>query len=287
MHPCLAVGVFTSLLFASAAVGQNPRRSLSKTSPRAASGIAMPEKDVVLSVPVEGVLLHLDVEEGAVVKAGQVLARLDDRLARAAVAAATSVVARKAEIDHATEELVLAEKKLARLEAAGKSVSRMLVEEARTRHKQATASLKSAREAQVQAERNLDVERARLERLTIRAPFDGRVTKIFATRGATLTTAHELLRLVALETLRVDLHLPIAQYKTLRAKQAYRLRAATPVDRPLIAELLFVDPMLDAATRTVRCRFRILNPKAVHPAGFAVTFDGAVDSKVVPAGGGR
>ena len=51
-------------------------------------GVTQPSQQVTLSVPVEGVLSELLVTEGTEVEAGQPIARLDDRIARAAVASA-------------------------------------------------------------------------------------------------------------------------------------------------------------------------------------------------------
>ena len=48
-------------------------------------GVVKPVRQTVISVPMEGVIVEVNVNEGDTVKAGQLLAQLDDRVARAAV----------------------------------------------------------------------------------------------------------------------------------------------------------------------------------------------------------
>lgn len=235
-----------------------------------APGVATPEASVVLSVPIEGVLRKLEVREGTRVAKGQVLAQLDDTLARAAVDAARFAAKNRTAIDHARADLDFAKQKLERLEKVGKSIPAMILEEARAKQMQADAALQSAIAAQHQAELNLRVELARLERCTIRAPFAGVVTRVFANPGATLTTSRELIQLVSLDTLHVDMHLPLSQFGKLHTGKIYRLEAGAPAKRRLEGRLVFIDPMLDAATRTLRCRFLIDNKTLGLPAGFSL-----------------
>lgn len=249
---------------------QSPQARRGTTNVGTLPGIAMPERDVQLSTPVEGVVTTILVEEGALVTAGQPLAKLDDRVAVAAVAAARLATDQSAQIAHAEAEVSLARQKVDRLESAGDAINALQMAEARVRLAQAEASLASARHAQLQAELNLALEEARLERMTIRAPFSGHVSKIAADEGATLTTQHELLHLVSLDTLIADVYAPLSLFGRLEVGATYSLQAGAPLSRNVEAELVYVDPVLETASQRCRCRFRIINHNGEMPAGFTV-----------------
>ena len=248
-------------------------------------GVAQPSQQVTISVPVEGVLRQLLVREGARVKAGAPVARLDDRVAKAAVAAATVAARKTSALEHAQQELKLAQIKVDRLESVIDSgaVRTLDLEEARTRLAQASASVASAHEAQLQAVRNLELEQLRLEQLTIRAPFDGTVTRLDSRPGATLTTQTPLLTIVNLTTLRAELFVPVSQFAKLQTDKSYDLQAGAPIAKTISARLVFVDPVLNSSTGTVRCLFEIQNPGNRLPAGLPVTLLGPTSAPAKPA----
>lgn len=297
-HP-FAVATLLAMVFAavlaSTAMLSAQRSDRDATSRSAADrslpGIAVAERQVLLSTPVEGVLAQIAVREGQLVAAGEVLATLDDRVARAAVDAARAQFESEADIAYAEAELTLADEKFARLAQAGSAVNALTLAEARARRDQARSAVESARQARRLAELNLRLETARLDRLTIRAPFAGRVTRIHADEGATLTTSHELLQLVSLQSLRADVPVPIAMHGRLTVGARYALRAGAPVNTTLIGALRFVDPVLDPASGTFRCVFAIANAEEKLPAGFAVrleSFEPVPDAQPAPpAGTGR
>lgn len=252
-------------------------------------GVAQPSQQVTLSVPVEGVLHEVMVREGSHVEAGQVLAKLDDRIARAAVLAARVASEHSAELEHAQHELRLAQIKVDRLQSVIDSgaVRTLDLEEAKTRLAQASASVASAQNAALQARRNLQLEEARLERLTIRAPFTGIVTRIDAHVGSTLTTATPLLHLVNTETLRAEVFVPVAQFARLHAQASYDIHLGAPVAKKAQARLAFIDPILNSATGTVRCLIEIPNPNNRLPAGLPVRILGESVPAAKPAPAGR
>ncbi|MEO0479817.1 MAG: efflux RND transporter periplasmic adaptor subunit [Planctomycetota bacterium] len=263
------------LLAALATLGPNVSAQQPQTQRRTAAtsslpGIALPERNVRISTPVEGVITTIHVAEGTRVTKGEALAQLDDRVARAAVEAARLAADQRAQIAHAKAEVDLARQKFDRLEAAGDAINALQLAEARIRLAQADASLASARQAQRQGELNLALEEARLDRMTIRAPFSGRISKITTEEGATMTTQHELLHLVSLETLVTDVYAPLSMFDQLEVGATYRLQAGAPINRLVDAKLLYIDPVLEAASQRCRLRFRIQNPESTMPAGFTV-----------------
>ncbi len=247
-------------------------QSVADTIPQ---GIAKPIQRVTMSAPVQGGLVELVVAGGDQVKKDQILAVMDNRVALAAVRAAEVAANRTAAIEHSRHALGLARSlferhlKLKELEAG----SEFELEQAKTQLDQAQASLASALEEQLQAKRNLGLEKARLESHNLRAPFNGRVLLVDSTVGTTLTPADKFLTLVNLDLLEAEMFLPLELFGQLESGETYELKALDPINRTVKAELVFVSPTIDPATRTFRCLFKINNQDRKLPAGFGVRFD--------------
>jgi RND family efflux transporter MFP subunit len=235
-------------------------------------GLARPIREVTMASPLEGMLMTLEVREGQRVRAGEVLATMDNRVTQAAVGVAQAAADCSADLQHAREELELAQSlldRLLKLRSANSGTS-FEVLETRTRLEQARARVAAEEEKQRQAKRRLELEQARLEAHNIRAPFDGEVVQIHAFPGATLTRDDELLTLVRLDELKVELHVPLELYSRLQVGQEYSLDAGPPLNHPLQARLTFVAPIVDSATNTFRAVFTIANQNGRLPAGFTV-----------------
>ena len=238
-------------------------------------GIVRPRQRATMSAPLQGMLVEVLIEGGDRVEKGQILAVMDNRVAKAAVGAARAAAERTAEIEHAKHALALAESLLARHNALhdADAGAEFELEQARARRDQARATLASAMEVLLQAERRLELEETRLEIHNVRAPFDGRVMRVDATVGTTLSPADKLLSIVCLDTLEAELHLPLELFGRLHAGESYRLWAFAPVNGPVRARLASSPPMVDPASRSFRCVFTIDNQEQRLPTGFAVRLE--------------
>lgn len=232
-------------------------------------GITRPTRRAEIAVPFDGIVAEVIVREGDSVQAGDELARMDDRVAIASVAAARTVSDRRGPIDFAEAEERLYQMRVDALEKAG-SATEFELAEARIRLEQAVSNLQTAREDAAQARRNHSLELARLELHRIRAPFAGRVARIRIRPGESGERRVPVISLVDTTSLDAELNLPVEVWSELEVGTWYELQAGIPVSRPVIARLRSAQPDIDAATRSVRCVFEIPNPDAVLPSGFAV-----------------
>src|SRR5512132_3041378 len=90
--PLVAAGIFWFGHSTQSASAAQP--AITRPAVLVAPGRIEPTRDpVALSFESGGRIVAIDVDEGQAVRAGQVVARLDDRLARARVAAADAAVA--------------------------------------------------------------------------------------------------------------------------------------------------------------------------------------------------
>jgi RND family efflux transporter MFP subunit len=242
------------------------------STPAGLPGITKPGGDVTLAAPMDGRVMSVLVEEGSLVGAGDVIAAMDDRVARAAVALAEAEAAQTAAIDRARAELSLASRDLARLEESARShaASASEIDRAENLVSVTKATLDEAIERQRISQRRLELERARLEDHYVRAPFAGVVVRVDAEEGAAVNLAEPIARVVSLDTLEADLHLPAGLYGGVEAGDGVELSASEPFGSVLRATVAAVEPIVDAGSRTFRCRVRIDNPGRRLPAGFVV-----------------
>ena len=251
-------------------------------SPNGLHGVAFPKQEVELSVPSDGVVMRLLVAEGQIVEEGQLLLLMDDRIARQSYRVAELSARHDAMIRHTEAGVKLAEFKLRNLTEAFQTgaADTFEVQEARVQLDQAKAQYDAELEKVELASQQLELERARLEQLELRAPFAGRVIRVETKVGAAENSAEPVIVLANLEVLKVELHLPLDLYGDMKVGDSYLLSAGAPVNSVLTGTLTTIDPIIDSATETFRCAFEIDNSRQNLPAGFAIELDPATVSSL-------
>ena len=235
-------------------------RQQSGPIPVAAATAATAEMPVVLSAPgtvepfatvgvktrVDGQISEIAFKEGQEVKAGDVLFRLDDRLARAQMRSAEANVAR----DRAS--LKDAE---AILERREKLVAKNIVSEAAT---DTQRSLVEALKASIAAgEAQYEAWRTQLDYLIVRAPIPGRTGAVKTELGSNVRTADTGALVVINQTrpITVTFAVPQVDLATLRRALATRseatIRAAGETMTETTGKVVFIDNQVDKTTGTL------------------------------------
>jgi len=233
-----------------------------------------PHQVVQVGSPVPGVVAQVAVERGQTVRRGQVLAQLQADVERAALAMARERAESSGELAAAQGARELAQRELQRArELHGEQfVSSTYVERA-----QAEAAVTGGRSAQAQerrrvAERELALAQAQLAQRTIRAPIDGVVVDRFVGPGE-FVEQRPLVRLAAIDPLRVDVLVPAAAFGRVQPGQAARVMPELFDSRPQQAVVSTVDRVIDAASNTFRVRLELPNPGGALPAGLRCKVD--------------
>ena len=193
-------------------------------------GYTEPYKTITVSAAEAGVIKELPVEEGTVVKQGQILARLD-------------IAQLDAELDIAKIQGELQRTKVERLDELARSQRAAKEELERSR-----ADLK-IREAEIRK------IQAAIETRTMRSPVNGIVTEIKRdpSEAVSLSNPH-VLTVVQIDRLIVNLFLPPFRAEKLRLGGSATLLLGENSERvPVIVE--FISPVTDAASGTVRVKF--------------------------------
>jgi multidrug efflux pump subunit AcrA (membrane-fusion protein) len=232
-----------------------------------------------------GVLANIAVEEGAAVKAGQMLAALDDRAARLAVAKAQlereQVFARASNqlrIQYADKALEVARAEMKRSaesnEQFARSISqsqldveRLTVEKLELERRQAEHDI-ALEKFELQLKENaVEAAKLELELHAVRAPFAGVVALVRGRPGEWVQPGTPVLRLVAIDRLRAEGFAPAAWASSplVGAKVRFTLVAepgeAPPFSGGVEGVLRFVSPEIDPVSRQVRIWAEIDNRK--------------------------
>lgn len=141
-----------------------------------ASGYVVARREAAVASKITDRMVELDIEEGDRVKAGQIIARLDDTNIRASLNAARAQLAyAKAGLAETQVNLTNAQRDYDRQKSLiqGKFVSQSVVDNAQTAVDALRAQLATERVNIEVAQRNVDLAERNLEDTIVRAPFNG------------------------------------------------------------------------------------------------------------------
>ena len=282
------VGAPPATKTATATPGKKGGRQQSGTVPVAAATAVTAEMPVVLSAPgtveafatvevkprVDGQISEVAFKEGQEVKAGDVLFRLDDRLARAQMRQAEANVTR----DKAS--LLDAEAILKRRETL---VAKAIVSEAATDTQRSAVEVLKASIAAGQAQ--FEGWRTQLDYLTIIAPISGRTGVVKTKIGANVRTADTTSLVVINQTrpITVTFAVPQVDLATLRRALASRSEATIRVGGETPTEttgkVVFIDNQVDKTTGTLLGKIEVANENEVLWPGQAVDVDLVVERR--------
>jgi RND family efflux transporter MFP subunit len=257
-----------------------------------ASGYVTPQRRATVSAKTTGKIKDVYIDEGMAVKAGQVLARLDDVDAVAALrtAEAERAVAAAA-LDDLEVRLANAHRTLERTRDLHKRefASAQALDDAETAVASFEAQIALAKERINSAERSVDVARQGVENCTIRAPFDGIIVSKDAQPGEMVSpisagggyTRTGIATVVDMSSLEVEVDVS----ESYIARVAPGQRVATVLDAypdwTIPSKVRTVIPTADRqkATVKVRIRFDQLDARILPDMGVKVSFlEGAPDS---------
>jgi len=230
-------------------------------------GLVRPSKQVKLNAPLDGRVETISVVEGQHVEAGAELARMDDAIQKAVVAAARMRAENDAEIRR--QKLLLEEAdiqldRMTELEKTGAAQEWELRRQRLQRDANA-AALDAAKNEKQLAEQNVRLEEAKLERYSILAPFDGMVVRIDTEAGASLTNRDTILTFFQMDPLEAVLFLPVELYGKLEPGGTYQFIAEEPVNTELTGTLKTIEPSSTPRAGRFAASSRSKTPKRNSP----------------------
>jgi membrane fusion protein (multidrug efflux system) len=225
-----------------------------------ATGTILAEEAIDLTAEIAGKVVEVAFEEGGRVSKGDVLVKIND----------SELQAELARTIHRVE--------LAKLQARRQQ---QLFDVQGTSREALDAALNEQRVLEAEVE----LIRAQLDKMQIRAPFDGVVGLRHVSVGAFLNPSARVATLQDLGTLKIEFAVAERHMNRLRTGAEVRFGVAG-VPGTFPATVYAIEPRIDLATRTVRLRARAANPdNAILPGAFAsvdVALGEIPDALVVP-----
>src|SRR5215211_3817818 len=219
---------------------------------RSSVGWVEPDATVTVRARIDGQVVEQKVRDGEVVKAGDVLFRIDDREVQAQIARDEAMLAK----DQAT---------LARTQADVRRVEELLSKGSASRQQfdVVTADSKVAAANVAADQATLQADRIKLDYTVIKAPIAGRVGVVRVTPGNLVRandTGDGLVTITQLKPLRISFSLPERELDLVRAALArngaapVRAYASGATQASATGRLFFVDSAVDTLSGTVTAK---------------------------------
>ena len=241
-------------------------RSVSRDRPL--DCLILPDLVVELGSQVEGILDEVSVRRGDLVKAGQVVARLESGVERATVELARTRVAMQANLKSLDVQHAFGRRRLRRTEEllSREAASSFEVDEAKTQERQALFALEAVKEEMRLSEVELDRAKAALELRVIRSPIDGIVVERFLSAGERVDL-DPVLKVARIDPLRVEVVAPVDRFGSVVVGTHAVVIPEPPLEGEYRAIVTIVDRVMDAASGTFGIRLELPNPGFALPGG--------------------
>ncbi|MCA2407716.1 efflux RND transporter periplasmic adaptor subunit [Rhizobium leguminosarum bv. viciae 248] len=218
-----------------------------------ATGWADADDNTTIAAQEQGLIVSIDAQDGATVKAGDLIAKLDDRTAKATVDKDNAMIVR----DAAT---------LSEAETALTRAQDLFNQKAGTQQSldQAVAARDTAA-ATVDADKaSLVSDQILLEHTDIRAPFDGRLGDIAVSKGAFLNAGSAIVTIAKYDPIYVKFHLQeryLRELKSALASGPVEVSTAPNSTKGQVrkGEISFYDNTVDTASGTILAKAKFEN----------------------------
>jgi RND family efflux transporter MFP subunit len=219
-------------------------------------GRLVPDRDVVVSAQVTGIVMVVNADVGAKVAAGQSLVRLDPTdYALALKEAAANLLSAKARLSAAEKNYARSRRLLPE-----KAISQELFDGTEAGYRTAEASVSQSTAA-------VDIARQRLNKTTIDAPFDGHVTRRLVEVGQNVAAGEAVMGIADMQTMRVKVHINENDYSHLDMNDPVTVLVEAVSDKPFAGRVDKIGIQADPRTNTFEIEILLENPRFIFKAG--------------------
>ncbi len=224
-------------------------------------GFIEPFREIDLSSDETGAIFSLQVAEGDPVKAGDVIAKLDDRLQKIQVEIAAQIVDSRSQVEvaeRAFSKRTTILNKLEKLYQQGHAGHSEVVR-AEMEFSISEARLQAAKDEL--AIRGIELRRAEVElrKRMIVAPFDGVVSTIYRREGEFLSPIHpEVVKLIQIDKVLATFAVPSSRLATFQRAKPFQIEIGGI--QTVTGKLHSVSVQTDAQSGTVKVTLEIDNP---------------------------
>ncbi len=287
-HPALIVALLAGLAGMTSCSSSPPAASPSTTQAAAppaatrppadsgftASGPIVVENQVDVAAERDGVVAHIQADTGALVRRGQLLARLDDRQITAdhdaAAAKARSI---QADVKNWEAEVKVVQSDQERAEKMWEAqlITKEDLDHARYKVVASQYEVEREKENLKNAQAAADSLALELEKTRIKAPFDGVVARRYVREGQKVAQGDRLFWVTATGTLRVKFALPERFLGSIKKGDEVSVTAAEVASGTHSAKVILVSPVVDPSSGTIDVTAQLEGPGGELRPGMTAT----------------
>lgn len=192
-------------------------------------------KHVNLGFDRVGTIKILKLREGDMVKGGELIAQLDESVARAALATAVEKAQNKIHERYAVKSLDVAENELQQAVEANRRAKMDVVPDIEVRRlrlakERSALQIEQAQHDRVIAGLDRDLAQAELKTFFLSAPFDGMVSRRLKYAGEAVRQGDPVIELVSIEKMKVEGRVKLEDAIRIRRGQSVTVKLANPED---------------------------------------------------------
>lgn len=228
-------------------------------------GITRCAADLSLGLPVTGRIAEIPVQEGTVVKPGQVLLQLDRGAEQLDVERRRLQWQGKAELEHARARLETTESQMVaarRIYASSQGISKEELDNRELAYKTAAAELQRLTNQKDMERLDYLTAKENLERRTLRAPTKGIVTRLIKQVGESVQSNEPAIRMCDLSKILFVVNVPATRSDYLRTGETVELQVGAGKPAAMRGKLIFVSPVVDPASGLREVKIELINPGA-------------------------
>ncbi len=250
-----------------------------------ATGYVTARREATVSAQITGTLTEVRIEEGERVRAGDVLARLDDTAQRAALAQARAQLAVAAALDQqyqAQLEQARRDRERSRELLRSDAVSHQSAEEAQTQFEALAAQVRAQQREEQLARAGIQAAQVQLDYTVIRAPFSGVIVARAAQAGEIISpisagggfTRTGIGTIVDMDSLEIEVDVNEAYIHRVQPGQVAQAVLDAYPDWSVPAHVIAIIPTADRSKATVKVRIGIdpKDPRILPDMGVRVSF---------------
>jgi membrane fusion protein (multidrug efflux system) len=289
MHLAMVLGVVVSAMLVACTTAEDnppvatPPRAV-RTTPIAsrdlpimvnAVGRLIPEREVLISAQVSGILMQYNADIGSKVKRGALLVKLDD--------ADYTLALKEAEANLLSARIRLPVEKKAYERAKHLLPDKAITPEL---YDQAEAGYKAAGALVVQLETLVAQAQRRLDKTAITAPFAGHVTQRFVETGQQVAVGDPVMQVADMGTMRVKIHINELDYVQVDENDPVTVTVEAFPGKTLAGRVDKIGVQADNRTNTFAVEILVDNPDFLLKAGMTarvtIQTDMITDALMIP-----
>jgi multidrug efflux system membrane fusion protein len=227
------------------------------------SGIVQPIKKVNLSLAIDGIIKEIKVKEGKIAKKGGVILSLDDKIKQIEVKRVKTLLENDTEIFYLQKELKIAKnmyQKSKELFEKTSSISKNELNNFELKYYSLESKLSKMKSDKQMQKIEYDLEREKLKKYKLTAPFDGVVTKVTLDVGEWGQRGEPIVEYIDSGVCFVETNIKESQIRDVKLNKIYTIsinRGDSVIEKK--GKVTYISPIVDSSSGLILVKIEFDN----------------------------